>query len=87
MQDAADAEGVTFLATDIDEDGGKVILAAGVPRDAGDDEGRMLRCAAPRSPTPDCRCRSTIGVNRGHVFAGEVGMRLPLDVTRSWATR
>ena len=42
-QSAADAEGVTFLGTDIDHDGGKIILVAGVPVSRGDDEGRMLR--------------------------------------------
>src|SRR5690606_32566039 len=29
VQDAVDSEGVTFLATDIDADGGKIILTAG----------------------------------------------------------
>ena len=49
VQRAVEAESVTFLATDLDADGGKVILAAGVPVAREDDEGRMLRGAAPSS--------------------------------------
>ncbi|MDT4937129.1 MAG: hypothetical protein QOG80_800, partial [Pseudonocardiales bacterium] len=42
VQRAATDNEVSFLATDIAEDGGKVMLAAGAPRSAGDDETRML---------------------------------------------
>src|SRR5258706_4339482 len=72
VQEAAMAEGVTFLATDIDADGGKLILSTGVPATQEDDEGRMLRTvrriadASPELPIQ-------IGVNPGHVYAGEVG--------------
>ena len=72
IQDAADAEDVTFLATDINEDGGKVILVAGAPAVHEDDEGRMLRTMR-RIADADTRFDLHIGVNRGHVFAGEVG--------------
>src|SRR5205085_2134378 len=41
-QVAAEEHGVTFLGTDIDHDGGKIILVAGVPQAVGDDEERML---------------------------------------------
>jgi class 3 adenylate cyclase len=34
---------VTFFETDIDRDGGKVMLVAGAPRSSGQDEERMLR--------------------------------------------
>lgn len=71
-QEAADTEGVTFLATDIDEDGGKVILVAGVPGAQEDDEGRMLR-AVRRIADAGVAFPLRIGVNRGHVFAGEIG--------------
>ncbi len=72
VQHAADDEGVTFLASDIDANGGKFILTTGVPATQEDDEGRILRCAqaiidGPR-PLP-----IRIGVNRGHVFAGDIG--------------
>ncbi|RZV42135.1 MAG: tetratricopeptide repeat protein, partial [Acidimicrobiia bacterium] len=72
VQEAVDEEGVTFLASDIDQDGGKIILVAGVPGVQEDDEGRVLRAArriADRSGSLQLR----IGINRGHVFVGEVG--------------
>ncbi len=66
------AEGVTLLATDIDSDGGKLFMASGVPYISEDDEGRMLRAMRAvidhGTPLP-----VQIGVNRGHVFAAEVG--------------
>ena len=74
IQEAVDAEGVSFLATDIDEDGGKVILAAGVPSTQEDDEGRMLRALRVSIADADTRLPLQIGLNRGHVFSGEVGM-------------
>lgn len=73
VQSAADAEGVTFLSTDIDEDGGKVILTTGAPATQADDEGRMLR-ALRAIASSEQAFPVKIGVNRGHVFAGEVGM-------------
>lgn len=72
VQAAVDDEAVTFLATDIDQDGGKVILVAGVPGAQEDDEGRVLRAVrriADNRGALDLR----IGVNQGHVFVGEIG--------------
>ena len=40
---ATDEHDVTFFETDIDRDGGKVMLVAGAPRSSGRDEERMLR--------------------------------------------
>lgn len=72
VQEAADEQKVTFLASDIDADGGKLILSAGVPISRDDDEGRMLRFA--RSTLDhDLELSIRIGVNRGHVFSGDVG--------------
>ncbi len=69
---AAEEHHVTFLGTDIDRDGGKVILAAGVPRAAGQDEERMLRVL--RRLVERVRALPVrVGVNRGPVFAGEIG--------------
>lgn len=67
---SADAEGVTLLATDLDADGGKFFLASGVPRAGADNEGAMLRSLAALT---DTALDLQIGVNRGHVFAAEVG--------------
>ena len=72
VQHAADREAVTFLASDIDANGGKIILTTGVPATLEDDEGRLLRAARSVAeashPLP-----LRIGVNRGHVFAGDIG--------------
>ena len=72
VQVAVDTEGVTFLATDVDEDGGKLILSAGVPVTQEDDEGRMLRALRAIADTP-LPFPLKIGVNRGHVFSGDIG--------------
>jgi class 3 adenylate cyclase/tetratricopeptide (TPR) repeat protein len=72
VQDATRAHEVTFFESDINRDGGKIMLTAGAPRSAGDDEERMLRAARliiDRAGALPLR----IGVNRGHVFAGDFG--------------
>lgn len=72
VQRAADKHGVTFLGTDVDHDGGKIILTAGAPHALGDDEERMLltvRTVMDSAPTIPIR----IGVNHGPVFAGDIG--------------
>jgi class 3 adenylate cyclase/tetratricopeptide (TPR) repeat protein len=72
VQTAADEHGVCFLETDVDRDGGRVILVAGAPQTAGDDEERLLRTVrAVADAAP--RLAVQVGVNRGRVFAGEVG--------------
>ncbi len=43
VQKTADEESVAFLGTDIDVNGGKIVLATGVPTAVADDAGRMLR--------------------------------------------
>ncbi|TAM85721.1 MAG: tetratricopeptide repeat protein [Jatrophihabitans sp.] len=72
VQDATLTHDVTFFESDINRDGGKIMLTAGAPRSVGDDEERMLRAArliVDRAGTLPLR----IGVNRGHVFAGDFG--------------
>ncbi|WP_353813427.1 adenylate/guanylate cyclase domain-containing protein [Agromyces sp. SYSU T00266] len=73
VQRCADDRGVTFLATDIAPDGGKIILTAGVPDTAGNNEEQMLLAArAIRHGVPrDLPVR--MGITSGHVFAGAVG--------------
>ncbi|HWF34499.1 MAG TPA: adenylate/guanylate cyclase domain-containing protein [Solirubrobacteraceae bacterium] len=72
VQEAVDRYEVCFLDSDIAADGGKLRLSAGAPRAVGDDEERLLLAlrqvleAGPRLPI-------RIGVNRGHVFTGEIG--------------
>jgi class 3 adenylate cyclase/tetratricopeptide (TPR) repeat protein len=72
VQEGADRHGVTFLGTDVDLDGGKIILVAGAPDAGGDDEERMLlalRAIADAEGSIAIR----IGVNSGPVFVGDVG--------------
>lgn len=75
-QGCCDAEGVTFLATDLAEDGGKIILVAGFPTTAEDDQSRLLR-ASRRIVTDSLAQKWPLavraGLNRGHVFAGAIG--------------
>ncbi len=72
VQGAVDRQGVTFLATDADKDGGKIILTAGAPSTSGDDEQRML-LAVREIMDADNPLPIRIGVNQGSVFVGEVG--------------
>jgi predicted ATPase/class 3 adenylate cyclase len=72
VQTAADRRGICFLGTDVDRDGGKIILTAGAPTVSGNDEERMLlalREIIDRERALPIR----VGVNRGHVFAGDIG--------------
>jgi class 3 adenylate cyclase/tetratricopeptide (TPR) repeat protein len=74
VQQVADGHGVTFLGTDIDAGGGKILLVAGAPTSGGNDEERMLlalRGVIERCPPLPLR----IGVHTGPVFAGDVGPR------------
>ncbi len=68
----ADEEGLTFLGTDVDRDAGKIILVSGVPVTLVDESGRVLR-AARRIADVDVPFGLKIGINRGHVFSGEIG--------------
>jgi class 3 adenylate cyclase/tetratricopeptide (TPR) repeat protein len=72
VQEAVDEQGVCFLGSDVDADGGKLILTAGVPRVLGDDEERML-LALRRIVGREYGVSVKIGVNRGAVFSGDVG--------------
>ncbi len=71
-QRVAGEHGVTFLETDIDRDGGKLILVAGAPQTEGEDEERILRTARGIADAYGA-LPLRMGVSRGRVFAGEVG--------------
>jgi class 3 adenylate cyclase/tetratricopeptide (TPR) repeat protein len=72
IQVAADEYKVTFLESDIDRDGGRIILVSGAPQTFGDDEERLLRTVRAivdeGMPLP-----VHIGVSEGRVFTGQVG--------------
>jgi class 3 adenylate cyclase/tetratricopeptide (TPR) repeat protein len=72
VQKAIDPRGVAFLATDVYDDGGKIILAAGAPTATGNDSERML-LALREIVGHEHELPIRIGVNRGHVFSGDVG--------------
>ncbi|HEX9890415.1 MAG TPA: adenylate/guanylate cyclase domain-containing protein, partial [Nitriliruptorales bacterium] len=67
-----DEHGVTLLGTDVYDDGGKLILAAGAPEASDNDEERMLRALRGLFDEP-LALTLTVGVNRGHVYAGDIG--------------
>ena len=69
---ATETNGLSLLGSDVDANGGKLILTAGAPSTIGDDEERML--LALRSVV-DARLSIPIriGVHRGSVFAGDIG--------------
>ncbi|HEX3668769.1 MAG TPA: AAA family ATPase, partial [Acidimicrobiia bacterium] len=72
VQDAAAAHGVCSLESDIDAVGGRIILVAGVPTTAGEDEERLLRTVR-AAVDAGTRLPLHIGVAAGNVFAGRIG--------------
>jgi class 3 adenylate cyclase/tetratricopeptide (TPR) repeat protein len=72
-QRAATDNGVTFLASDIYPDGGKIILVAGTPRSAGDDTTRLF-AAARQVLDSEQSLSLRAGLNVGRVFAGDYGV-------------
>src|SRR6476661_97334 len=72
IEQAANDHGVTFLESDVDRDGGRIILVAGAPQTLGDNEERLLRTVwaivDAGLPFP-----LHIGVSEGRVFTGQVG--------------
>ncbi len=73
VEEALAPESISLLATDLDSDGGKFFLGSGIPTSFEDNEGRMLR-ALRRIADSDAPLPLQLGVNRGHVFAAEVGI-------------
>jgi len=65
---------VTFLASDVDAEGGKIILTGGAPKVTGNDEERVL-LALRKIVDGDLPLFVRIGVHRGTVFAGDIGPR------------
>jgi class 3 adenylate cyclase/tetratricopeptide (TPR) repeat protein len=72
IESATEEQGVSFLASDVDADGGKLILTAGAPKGTGNDEDRML-LALRKIVSSDLAIPIRIGVHRGAVFAGVIG--------------
>ncbi|MGH2546804.1 MAG: AAA family ATPase, partial [Actinomycetota bacterium] len=72
VQEAVDGRKVAFLGSDIDRNGGKIILASGAPVTTGEDEDRVL-LALRQVVEVDPPLSVRIGVNRGRAFAGDIG--------------
>ncbi len=72
VETTAEELGVAFLASDVDADGGKLILTSGAPKATGNDEERML-LALRKIISSDLPIAVRIGVHRGAVFAGDIG--------------
>ncbi len=72
VQEATERHGVTFFETDINRDGGKIMLVAGAPRSGGRNEERMLLATRLILDRPG-QLPLRIGVNAGPVFSGDFG--------------
>jgi len=72
VQEAASRHGVTFFETDINRDGGKIMLVSGAPVSGGRNEERMLLATRLVLDRPG-RLPMRIGVNCGPVFSGDFG--------------
>lgn len=73
-QHAALVNDVTLLSTDVNADGGKVILISGAPRRRGDDDARILTALLDVLATPGV-LSVRAGASSGRVFAGDFGPR------------
>lgn len=72
VQESAIRHDVAFSETDINKDGGKIMMIAGAPDTTGVDEERMLLMARTVVERRG-RLSLRIGVHAGHVFSGDFG--------------
>jgi class 3 adenylate cyclase/tetratricopeptide (TPR) repeat protein len=73
VHEAAEEHQVSLLGSDLEVDGGKLMLTAGAPSATGDEEERMLLAMRRVLERRERPLTVQIGVNRGAVFAGDVG--------------
>ena len=69
---AAHSHGVTFFESDINVDGGKIMLVSGAPKTNGHDADRLLRTAR-RIVDHAGALPLRVGVNSGRVFSSDFG--------------
>jgi class 3 adenylate cyclase len=72
VQEAAAAHEVSFLDTDADVDGGKILLVGGAPRSTGDDTDRLLTTVC-EAVNRAGRLPLRAGISQGRVFTGDTG--------------
>jgi class 3 adenylate cyclase/tetratricopeptide (TPR) repeat protein len=72
VQEATAAHEVSFLDTDVDVNGGKILLVGGAPRSAGDDTDRLLT-AVRETIDRAGRLPLQAGISQGRVFTGDTG--------------
>ncbi len=73
--------GLTFVSSDVDTNGGKMIIAAGVPGASPDDDDRIVHALHQIVSADDLVLPVRAGVNRGPVFATDIGR----DERRVWS--
>jgi class 3 adenylate cyclase/tetratricopeptide (TPR) repeat protein len=72
VQQAAEQNDVFLLGSDVDKDGGKLIIVGGAPQATGHDEQGVL-CAARQIIERERVLPVRVGVNAGAAFAGDIG--------------
>jgi predicted ATPase/class 3 adenylate cyclase len=72
VQEATAAHEVSFLDTDVDVNGGKILLVGGAPRSAGDDTDRLLTAVCEAVDRAG-RLPLRAGISQGRVFTGDTG--------------
>src|SRR5215213_34234 len=72
VQAATAAHEVSFLDTDVDVNGGKILLVGGAPSSAGDDTDRLLT-AVGETVNRAGRLPLQAGISHGRVFTGDTG--------------
>jgi class 3 adenylate cyclase/tetratricopeptide (TPR) repeat protein len=72
VQEATAAHEVSFLDTDVDVNGGKILLVGGAPSSAGDDTDRLLT-AVRETVNRAGRLPLQAGISQGRVFTGDTG--------------
>jgi class 3 adenylate cyclase/tetratricopeptide (TPR) repeat protein len=72
VQEATAAHEVSFLDTDVDVNGGKILLVGGAPSSAGDDTDRLLT-AVSETVNRAGRLPLQAGISQGRVFTGDTG--------------
>jgi class 3 adenylate cyclase/tetratricopeptide (TPR) repeat protein len=72
VQEATAAHEVSFLDTDVDVNGGKILLVGGAPSSAGDDTDRLLT-AVSAIVNRAGRLPLQAGISQGRVFTGDTG--------------